>query len=72
MDSNIEIKESSVALNELFEKVEESDQQLFFKSFKNKYFNEYSKIGAETKDLLLKWEDQDAETIAFETIMLLG
>lgn len=58
-----EWQETAIA-RELFEKVEESDQQLFFKSFKNKYFNEYSKIGAETKDLLLKWEAQDAETIA--------
>ncbi len=36
----------------------------YFKSYKNQYFNEFSKIGAETKEMLLKWESGDSETVA--------
>lgn len=36
----------------------------FFPRFKNIYFNQYSKLGGAAKDLLLKWEEGDAETIA--------
>lgn len=34
----------------------------FFKAYKNKYFNEYSELGKQAKDLLLKWEDEDPDT----------
>jgi arginyl-tRNA synthetase len=36
----------------------------FFKDFKNKWFNEYSTLGAEVRQMLLKWESHDPETIA--------
>ncbi len=37
----------------------ESDApEVFFKKFKNKYFNEYSALGAQARDLLLKWGGQ--------------
>lgn len=36
----------------------------FFKDFKNKWFNEYSQLGSEVREMLLKWEDHDPETIA--------
>jgi arginyl-tRNA synthetase len=36
----------------------------FFKKFKNQYFNDYSKLGAEAKEMLLQWESGDPETIA--------
>lgn len=36
----------------------------FFKDFKNKWFNEYSQLGAEVREMLLKWENHDPETIA--------
>ncbi len=36
----------------------------FFKTYKNQYFNDFSKVGAETKDMLLKWEAGDEETVA--------
>ncbi len=42
----------------------DKDELSFFKSFKNKYFNEYSKIGKETKEMLLRWEAGDEETVA--------
>lgn len=41
--------------------VSESD---FFKEYKNVYFNLYSKLGKEARELLLKWEDHDPDTIA--------
>lgn len=36
----------------------------FFKDFKNKWFNEYSQLGAEVREMLLKWENHDPDTIA--------
>lgn len=36
----------------------------FFKDFKNKWFNEFSQLGAEVREMLLKWESHDPETIA--------
>ena len=35
----------------------------FFKGNKNNYFNQYSVIGKEARDMLLAWEANDAETI---------
>jgi arginyl-tRNA synthetase len=35
----------------------------FFKDFKNKWFNEYAELGAEVREMLLKWEENDAETL---------
>ncbi|MCB0559791.1 MAG: arginine--tRNA ligase [Lewinellaceae bacterium] len=34
----------------------------FFKAFKNTYFNEYSSLGAEAKQMLLQWEAGDPAT----------
>lgn len=42
----------------------EQDEKTFFKEYKNKWFNEYSVLGAEVRDMLLKWEAHDPETIA--------
>lgn len=36
----------------------------FKSNFKDEYFNRYSKIGAEAKDLLRKWEAGDEDTVA--------
>ena len=36
----------------------------FFKEYKNEYFNKYSKLGAQARELLLKWESGDTETKA--------
>ncbi len=33
----------------------------FHKSFKNTYFNQYSALGAEASEMLLKWENDDPE-----------
>lgn len=35
----------------------------FFKGYKNLYFNNFSALGAEAKEMLLKWEDEDKATI---------
>lgn len=39
-------------------------EEAFFKKFKNEYFNNYSKIGGQTKEMLRKWESGDEDTIA--------
>jgi arginyl-tRNA synthetase len=36
----------------------------FFKDYKNKWFNDHSELGAEVRDMLLKWEAGDPETLA--------
>ena len=36
----------------------------FFKEYKNKWFNDYSALGTEVRDMLLKWEAGDADTLA--------
>lgn len=40
------------------------DEKDFFKDYKNKYFNEYSILGSEVRDMLLQWEAHDPETLA--------
>lgn len=46
-------------------KKEDDSTDIFFKGFKNKYFNEHSALGAEVKAMLIKWEqdDQDVKTL---------
>ncbi len=43
-------------------KPEQSDEQ-FFKDFKNTYFNEYSVLGKEAREMLQAWEANDPATI---------
>ncbi|RMG86736.1 MAG: arginine--tRNA ligase [Bacteroidetes bacterium] len=42
----------------------EEDAKTFFKRYKNDYFNEFSELGREAKEMLVKWEQNDPETIA--------
>jgi len=41
----------------------------FFKEYKNQYFNKYSALGNEARELLLKWEAKETDTIALWTKM---
>jgi arginyl-tRNA synthetase len=43
-------------------KVETSEIE-FFKEYKNEYFNKYSKLGAQAREMLLKWESGDIATV---------
>lgn len=45
----------------IFEKLkkEEQSEEAFFSGYKNTYFNDYSILGNEAKDMLLAWEAQD-------------
>ncbi|MDO8366843.1 MAG: arginine--tRNA ligase [Saprospiraceae bacterium] len=61
-----EIWQQSAEAKSVFEskrKPEQSEKD-FFKDFKNKWFNEYSTLGAEVREMLLKWESHDPETLA--------
>ena len=40
------------------------DEAAFFKGYKNKYFNEYSALGKEARDMLLEWEAKEESVIA--------
>lgn len=55
--------EAGKSLFESKRKAEQAEKD-FFKDFKNKWFNEYSKLGAEVREMLLKWEAHDPETLA--------
>jgi arginyl-tRNA synthetase len=46
------------------EKKEGVDQETYFKKYKNNYFNTYSTLGKEAKEMLQKWEAKETETIA--------
>ena len=50
----------------IFEKLHKPNQaeKDFFKEYKNKWSNEYSALGAEVREMLLKWEAHDPETLA--------
>jgi len=36
----------------------------FFKRYKDTYFNKYSQLGADAREMLRRWENGDAETVA--------
>ena len=48
---------------ELFDTNKKADQEeaAFWKEYKNKYFNDFSQLGAEAKKMLLDWENNDPE-----------
>lgn len=45
------------------QKKEDQSENAFFKAFKDRYFNQHSPIGKETKEMLRNWEAGDEETI---------
>ena len=46
------------------QKKEDQDQVSFFKAYRNNYFNEYSQLGQEAREMLIKWEANDPEVRA--------
>src|SRR5688500_5421108 len=50
---------------EIFDKRKDTElsEKEFFKGYKNQYFNTASKLGKEARDMLLKWESADPDTI---------
>lgn len=45
----------------LDKKEEDQTEAIFFKTFKNTYFNEFSELGKEAKAMLIGWEKNDPE-----------
>ena len=58
--------QQSKEATEIYEKRKETElsEKEFFKNYKNHYFNTASQLGKEARELLLKWEAHDADTIA--------
>ena len=55
-------QETAVAEKVFLEKhKKDQEKSAFFKEYKNDYFNEYSTLGAEAKNMLIQWEANDAE-----------
>ena len=50
-------------------KKEGESSEAFFKRYKNQYFNDNSKLGRDTKDMLIRWEDGDKETVELWKMM---
>lgn len=50
------------AIYEANKKEDQSPEQ-FFKAYKNSYFNEYSQLGKEAREMLQRWEAGDEETL---------
>jgi len=42
----------------------DQDEAAFFKAFKNTYFNDFSQLGAEAREMLRQWEAGDPDTVA--------
>jgi arginyl-tRNA synthetase len=42
----------------------EEEEADFFKRYKDTYFNKYSRLGADAREMLRQWENGDAETVA--------
>lgn len=58
-------QETSIASTLFAEKGKEGQSSdSFFKEFKDTYFNEYSTLGREAREMLLKWEAGDPPTLA--------
>ncbi len=51
---------------QVFESKKQNGQsrEEFFKAYKDTYFNEYSALGREARDMLLRWEAGDPQTVA--------
>ena len=50
---------------DVYKSMEEgTEEDTFFKKFKNKYFNDFSVLGKDARELLGKWEAGDAEVIS--------
>ena len=49
--------------------INNENSEQFFKGYKNDYFNTFSKLGRETRDMLLAWENNDPPTRALWTKM---
>ena len=41
----------------------EESEEAFFSRYKNEYFNQFSELGREAREMLLRWEDNDPETL---------
>lgn len=54
------------AAKTIFESKRKPNQEAkdFFKDYKNKWFNDHSALGAEVREMLLKWEAHDPDTLA--------
>ncbi len=58
--------QSTEAGKRLFEKRKKQGQsrEVFFDNYRNDYFNEFSKLGKEAREMLRKWESNDPSTRA--------
>lgn len=54
------------AIQEIFATKKKANQtpEEFFKDYKNQYFNDYSTLGKQAREMLLAWESGDADTVA--------
>ena len=65
-DAEYQAWQNSPEATQVYEERKKGDQSLeaFFKAYKNDYFNEYSHLGKEAREMLRKWEAGDPEVRA--------
>ncbi|MBP7184428.1 MAG: arginine--tRNA ligase [Saprospiraceae bacterium] len=67
-DKNLKIAAKELNLD-IAELTDESLKKFYFTQFKNQYFNSFSTLGKEAKQMLLNWESGDADTLALWNTM---
>ncbi|HRX29238.1 MAG TPA: arginine--tRNA ligase [Saprospiraceae bacterium] len=50
-------------------KKKEESQEVYFKGFKNDYFNQYSQLGSQAKQMLLDWESGNESVVSLWKMM---
>jgi len=68
-DEYLEWQNSDIALDIYKENGKEISKEKFFNNYKNEYFNKFSILGAEAREMLLKWEQKDEEVIKLWEMM---
>ena len=66
LQKEYQLWQKSEIAGETFESLKKEDEtsEIFFKRFKNEYFNQFSALGQEAREMLMRWEASDPETRA--------
>ena len=63
-----QVTDAAISVFDTKKKAEQSSED-FFTAYKNTYFNEFSSLGKQAREMLLRWENNDSETVNLWTQM---
>ena len=66
--STWQVTDAAIAVFDTKKKAEQTSED-FFTAYKNTYFNEFSSLGKQAREMLLRWENNDPETVNLWTQM---